>query len=136
MAEFVPITNQCHAQTKAGQRSEKTNHHSLSQKNPDDLSNVRAQRLHDSNLAALLHGHRDEGAHDAKSRDYDDEKEKEKHHRSFQPDRFEILSIHIDPGLSELGNGKQRFDLLFYALRCVRIDRLHRDSVEGIAESI
>src|SRR5437764_8864746 len=136
MAELVPITNQCHAQAEAGQCSEKTDHHSLTEKNPNDLGYVRPQCLHDPDLAPLLYGHGDESAHDAKRRDDDDEKEKEKHHRSFQPNCFEILSIHVDPGLSELGNGKQRFDLLLYALRRVRIDRLYCDSMESIVQSI
>src|SRR5438105_14368413 len=105
MAELISITNRCHAKAKADQRSEKTDHHSLPEKNPDDLGYVRAKRFHNPDFAPFLHRDGNKCAHNAKGGDDNDEKKKEKHHCSLQPDRLEILSIHLNPRLSELRNG-------------------------------
>src|SRR5438552_16401446 len=97
MAELISITNQCHAKAKADQRSEKTDHHSLPEKNPDDLGYVRAKRFHDPDFAPFLHRDGNKCAHNAKGGDDHDEKKKENHHCWTQPNRPKYHSIEPIP---------------------------------------
>src|SRR5262245_29855155 len=78
--ELVSVTDQHHPKSQASNRSKKAYNCSLTKKHPDDLRNVRSKRLHNPDLMPLLHGYRDERAHNSKSRDNHDKEQKEKHH--------------------------------------------------------
>jgi len=129
VAEFVPVTDQRHAEPETCECSEKANHSPLAKKNPDDLADVCPERFHDSNFPPLLHRHRDECAHDSERRDHHNKEQKEKHHGALEPDGFEILMVHVDPSLRELGCFEKLFDRLFYAFGAVRIIGFNRDAV-------
>src|SRR6266446_7177678 len=53
VAEFVAVANEGHAQSEAGECSEESDHGSLTEKDPNDLREVCAERFHDSDLAPL-----------------------------------------------------------------------------------
>src|SRR6266446_640559 len=136
MTEFVAITNQCHAEPEASECSEEADDGALSEKNPDDLRDVCAQRFHNSDLAPLLHGNGDECAHDSERCDDDYEKEEKKHHRPFEAHGFKILAVHVDPGFGKLWHLEKFLDFFFHALSAVGIVGLDRDAVERVAEIV
>ena len=136
MTELVTITDQRHSQAQTSDRPKQTDNRSLTKKDPDNLRNVRPERFHNSDLVPFLHCYGDERAHDSKSRHDHDEEQKEKHHRAFQPHRFEILAIHVDPGLGVLRRLKELLDLLFHAFGAVRVVGLHRDSVQRVVQTV
>ena len=136
MTEFVAVTNQRHAESESCQSSKEPDNCSLAKKNPDDLCDVCAERFHDSDLTPLLHGHGDECAHDSEGRDDHDEEQQEKHHRALEPHGFEILVVHVDPGLRVFGRLEKLFDCLFHPLSAVGIVGLDRDAVERVAQSV
>src|SRR4029077_11821841 len=117
--KLIAITDQCHSEAQASDRSEKADNCPLTKEHPDNLRNVRPERFHNYDLVPLLYRHRDERAHDSKSRYDHDEEQKKKHHRACEPNRFEILAIHIDPSLGVLRRLKELLDLLFHAFRAV-----------------
>jgi len=78
----------------------------LSQKNPDDLGNVCAERFHNSDLAAFLNGNGDERAHDSERGYDDDEKEEKEHDVALEAHRFEELMIHFGPGWANTGGSR------------------------------
>src|ERR1700745_1103266 len=102
MAEFVAVTNQRHAKAQSGKSAKETDHSALPKKNPDNLRDGRAESLHDSDLAPLLHRDRNQCAHDAKSRDHHDEEEEKEHDRALEPDGLKILMVHVNPGFGKL----------------------------------
>src|SRR6266550_7597053 len=97
---------------------------------------VRPESFHNSDLVPLLYRYGDERAHDSKSRHDHDEEQKEKHHRALQPHRFEILAIHIDPGLGVLRRLEELLDLLFHAFGAIWVVGLHRDSVQRVVQTV
>src|SRR5260370_8860482 len=99
MAEFVPITDQRHAEPQTCERPKKANHSSLAKKNPDDLPDVCPEGFHDSDFPPLLDRHRDECAHDSERRDHHNKEQKEKHDCTLDPHSFEILMVHVYPRL-------------------------------------
>ena len=102
MTEFVAITNQLHTESKTGERSEKSDNSSLTEKNPDDLRDRCAQSLHDSDLPSLLHGDGNQCAHDSERSDHHNKEEEEKHYCALESYRFKKLVIHFNPGFGEL----------------------------------
>ena len=136
MAEFVPVPNQRHAEPQPSKCSEKANHSALAEKNPDDLDDVCPERLHDSDFPPLLHRHRDKRAHNSECRDDHDEKQKEKHHGALETDGFEVLMVHVDPSLRELGWLEKLFNRLFYPLGAVRIVGLDRNTVQRVTQAV
>src|SRR6476659_6826997 len=131
--EFITVTDQGHPETQARDCAEKADNCPLTKEHPDNLRNVRPERFHNSDLVPLLYRYGDERAHDSKSRHDHDEEQKKRHHRAFQPHRFEKLAIHIDPGLGVLRRLEEWLDLLFHAFRAVWVVGLHRDSVQRVA---
>ena len=105
----------------------------MSQKNPDDLRNVRAKCLHNSDFAPFLHRHRDQRAHDTEGGDDDDEEEEKEHHITLEPDCLENLVVHIDPGPRGLGDFEEFFDLRFHFIDIIRVFGFNRDSMKGVA---
>src|SRR2546421_1927853 len=136
MTEFIPVTDQRHAEPEPRKSSEKANHSSLAKKNPDDLPDVCPERFHDPDFATLLHRHRNECAHDSERRDHHDEEQKEKHDCSLEPHCFEILVVHVDPSLCEFGRLEKLFDRLFYTLRAVRIVGFDGDAVQRVPQAV
>src|SRR5947207_3804642 len=136
VAEFVAVTNQGHAEPETSQGAEGPDDRALTKKDPDDLRNVCAKRFHDPDFAPLLHRNRDERAHDSERGDHHDEEEQKKHNRALQPHRFEVLTIHIDPGLREFRRLEKLLDRLFDAVSAIRVIRFDRNAVERVAEAI
>src|SRR5215472_3929176 len=134
--ELVTVTNQCDPKAQASDRSKQSDNCALTKEDPDNLRNVRPERLHNSDLVALLHRYGDERAHDSKSRHDHDEEQKEKHHCAFEPHRFEILAIHVNPALSVLRRLEELLDALFHSFSAVRIVGLHRDSVQRVSQTV
>src|SRR6266850_2208003 len=132
--ELVAVTDQRHSKAQASDRSKKADNCSLTKEHPDNLRNVRPESFHNSDLVPLLYRYGDERAHDSESRHDHDEEQKEEHHRAFQPHRFEILAIHIDPGLGVLRRLEELLDLLFHAFGAVWVVGLHRDSVQRVVQ--
>ena len=58
--------------------------------------------------------------------DNDDKEEQKEHHRPLEPDRLEILVVHVDPGLGEFRRGEILLNLLLHPFRRVRVHGLHR----------
>jgi len=83
--------------------SEEADDCSLAKKNPNDLGNVGPERLHNSDLAPLLHGHSDECAHDSECRDDHDEEQEEKTSPCARAAPLRELTVHVDPGLRIFG---------------------------------
>src|SRR5205814_9720608 len=134
--KLVAETDHRHPKPHASHPTKKADNCPLTKEHPDNLRNVRPERFHNSDLVPLLYRYGDERAHDSKSRDDHDEEQKEKHHRAFQPHRFEILAIHIDPGLGILRRLEELLDLLFHAFGAVWILGLHRDSVHCVVHTV
>ena len=93
------------------------------------MRDVCAERFHNPNVAPFLNGHRDQRAHDSKSRDDHDKEQKEKHYASLEPHRFEILVVHVNPGLRVLWRFEKLLDRLFYPLGAVWVIGLDCDAM-------
>ena len=101
-ADLVAVLNHRNAHGESRECSKNTHDHSLCNEDSDNLVRLRPQRLHDSDLAGLLHGHCDERVHDSEGGDQNDEHEKKKHDISFHADRVEDLFVHVDPAHREV----------------------------------
>ena len=136
MTEFVPVTDQRHSQAQPCQRSEKPDNCPLAKENPNNLADIGPEGLHNSNFTPLLDRHGDQRAHDPKRRHDDDKEQQEKHHRALEPNRFEILAIHVDPRLRVFWRLEKLLDLLFHALGPIRVVSLHGDAVQRVFQTI
>src|SRR5436190_20634629 len=136
MAELVPITDERHSQTEPHQRSEQADNNPLPQEHADNLGDVRADRFHHADVARLLHRDRNERVHNPERRHDDYEKQQEEHDGALEPDGFEELAVHVDPGLGELRRLKIFLDFLFHLLGAVWIDCPYRDAVEGVTQAV
>src|SRR6202040_1189529 len=136
MAEFVPITDERHAKAESGERAEKADDCALTKKDPNDLGDVRAEGFYDSNLASLLYRYGNQRAHNSEGRDDNNEKEQEEHNISLEPDCFEKLTVHVDPGFGEFRWRQKVFDFVFYPFGPVRVVGLNRDAVERVFKSV
>src|ERR1051326_296669 len=136
MTEFVAITNQDHAQAEASKRSKKADHGTLAEKNPDNLPDVCAERFHNSDFPAFLHGHGDERAHDSEGSDHHNEEKQKEHDRALQSNRLEILPVHIYPGFGKLRRGEEVLDFILHSLGAVRIVGLDGNAMKRVAQVI
>src|ERR1700730_4904297 len=136
VSEFVAIADQRHSKPQTGERSEKSDHCPLPQKNPDDLGNVCAERFHNSDLAPFLHSDSDERAHDSERRDHDNKEQEKEHHVALQSNRFEKLVIHFGPGLGEHRRLEKLIERFFHLIRAEGIVGPHGDAMQRVAEIV
>src|SRR5437868_12847867 len=129
MTEFVPVTNQRHSQAQPCQGSEESDNCSLAKEDPNDLPKIGPESFHNSNFASLLYRHRDQRAHNSKCRHDHDKEQQEKHYCALEPNRFEILAVHVDPGLGVFRWLQELLDLLLHTLGAVWVVGLHGDPV-------
>ena len=103
MAHLVAVLHEPDARSQSDEGAENADHDALSDEDPDDLSGAGPERLEDSDLARLLHGHGDERVHDAEGGHDDNEEQNEKHDIALHVDGLEQFAVHVHPSRNPQG---------------------------------
>ena len=136
MADLVAVLHEPDPEAESDDGAEESDDDALSDEDADDLSGAGAEGFEDADFAGLLHGHGDEGVHDAEGGDDDDEEEDEEHDIALHVDGFEEFAVHVHPG----GDTERGVDAAFHARTdgggFVGVDGFDGQPVHAVAESV